>query len=109
MLDAFWKMDSSRGQGYSVNQQPMLLTEAELSGYPAKLYHFLASDPLKTNGEVYKFGLEQGFLPKFTAKYLRQWQKEKKLNVIPSDGQAMRPNAFYLDNPKRHIVFQIVA
>ena len=109
MLDAIWKKDSSRGQGYRANQQLMLLTETELSGYPAKLYHFLASEPSKTNGEVYKFGLEQGFLPKHTAHYLRQWQKEEKLKVLSQDGQTVPRNAFYLGpKPKRHVAFQIV-
>jgi three-Cys-motif partner protein len=109
MLDAIWKMDFSRGQGYSANQQPMLLTEAELRGYPAKLRNFLISELSRTNSEIYKFGLEQGFLPKHTAEYLRQWQKEEKLNVIAQDGQTVPKNAFYLSaKPKRFVSFQAV-
>lgn len=108
MLDAIWKMDIVRGQGYSTNQQPMLLTETELRGYPTKLRNFLASEVSRSNFEVYKFGLEQGFLPKHTKEYLQQWQKEEKLNVTAQDGQPVRKNAFYLRaKPERIVTFQI--
>lgn len=107
MLEAIWKMDSTQGQGYSANQQPMLLTGAELRGYQAKLHNFLVSDSTRTNFDVYEFSLEQGFLPKHTAIYLRRWQKQEKLNVVTLDGIPVRKNAFYLGNSKRSVALQL--
>ncbi len=108
MLEAKWKMDSVRGKGYRANQQPMLWSEAVIQGYPTKLQEFLASEPLKSNQQVYKFGLEQGFLPKHTNDTLREWQREGKLEVIPFDGNPVRKGAFYLTSPERTVVFHLI-
>lgn len=108
MLEAKWKMDSVRGKGYRANQQPMLWLEAVIQGYPTKLQEYLASEPLKSNQQVYQFGLEQGFLPKHTNDNLREWQREGILKVISPDGSTVRKNAFYLSRRDRVVVFELV-
>ncbi len=110
MLEAKWTLDSERGRGYSTKQGIMLLTEAELRGYPNKLQGFLKSDPLKTNKQVYEFGLKHGFLPKHTADIFRRWQREGHLEVISVDGKKVRKNAFYIAyNHSRRVRYRIVS
>lgn len=108
MLEAKWKEDSERGKGYRVNQQSMLFSEIIAQGYPMKLQQFLAAKPLKSNQQVYLFGLEQGFLPKHTNSILRGWQREGKLEIIPSDGQSVRKGAFYLTSKNRNVKIRLV-
>jgi len=101
MLSTKWDMDENRGKGHT-HDKSRSFSEVLLSGYPRKLEAFVASATHRTNEEIYRFGLENGFLPKHTNEILRGWNKEGLIEVIPLDGGPAK--GFYLAyNPNRHI------
>ncbi len=104
MLEAKWSLDKTRGQGYRTEQGIMLFTEAELQGYPNRLWDFLKTDPPKTNRQVYEFGLRYGLLPKHTKDFLDKWKKAGVLDVISLDGIQAR--SFYLPSRSHNRLVQ---
>lgn len=99
MLSTKWDMDENRGKGHTINKSPSF-SEIQLSGYPQKVKAFISSTDYRTNAEIYKFGLENGFLPKHTNEILREWKKEDIIEIIPLDGKPAK--GFYLqyDSPR---------
>jgi three-Cys-motif partner protein len=93
MLATKWDMDKNRGKGHTINEYQSF-TEIQLSGYPQKLKSFISSAEYRTNSELYRFGLENGFLPKHTNDLLREWKKEEKIEVISLDGKPAK--GFYI-------------
>jgi len=105
MLATKWDMDKNRGKGHTLNKSQSF-SEIQLSGYPQKLKSFISSAEYRTNAEVYKFGLENGFLPKHTNDVFRTWKQEGIIERISLDGQNARGN--YIEyNSSRLVGFKI--
>jgi len=102
MLETKWAMDVSRGKGYTIDKSPSFFSEIELSGYPQKLLAFINSDEHRTNIELHRFGLENGFLPQHTNDILRHWKKDNPhFEVVSLDGQPVRGFYIEYDSPRR--------
>ncbi|MBN1452450.1 MAG: three-Cys-motif partner protein TcmP [Anaerolineales bacterium] len=99
MLATKWDMDENRGKGHTLNKFPSF-SEIQLSGYPQKLKAFVSSAEYRTNAEIYKFGLENGFLPKHTNDVLRSWKQEEKIERISLDGQHAQGNYIEYNSPR---------
>jgi three-Cys-motif partner protein len=106
MLEAKWSMDQWRGKGYTIDKSPSFFSEIELSGYPQKLLAFINSAEYRTNGELFRFGLENGFLPKHTNEVLRKWKKhDTNFEAVPLDQKPVR--GFYVEyGSERRIGFR---
>jgi three-Cys-motif partner protein len=105
MLATKWDMDENRGKGFT-RIKALSFSEVQLSGYPQKLQQFITSGNTRTNSEVYKFGLINGFLPKHTNEILKGWKSEGILEVLSLDGKPVR--GFYIQyNPDRRIALKI--
>lgn len=105
MLSTKWDMDENRGKGHTISKFQSF-SEIQLSGYPQKLKSFISSADFRTNAEIYKFGLENGFLPKHTNEILRGWKKEEIFEVISFDGKPVR--GFYIQyDSERRVGFKL--
>ena len=93
MLSTKWDMDENRGKGHTINKS-LSFSEIQLEGYPQKLLAFISSTELRTNSDVYRFGLKNGFLPKHTNNLLREWKTDEKIEVISLDGKPTK--GFYI-------------
>jgi three-Cys-motif partner protein len=95
MIEAKWNLDKQSGRGHTFqkSKSPYLFSEIELSGYPTRLRKYIAegTDP-RTNRDLYRFGLENGFLPKHTNEVLRDWKRQGVLEVLSLDGNLARSN-----------------
>ena len=107
MLEAKWKMDSSRGKGYTLEKSLSFLSEVEISGYPDRLKEYIRDASYRTNKEIYRFGLENGFLPKHTNEILRSWKKQHGFEIFTLDGKAV--HGFYISyNSDRVVGFRFL-
>lgn len=113
MLATKWKLDENRGKGFRLSSQQSLFSEIVLSNYPKKLKNFIQSKPLKTNKDIYLFGLLNEFLPKHTGEVFRDWQKSvNKFKVYQEDGTTARRSSFYIsyknytNNPDKIVSFK---
>jgi three-Cys-motif partner protein len=105
MLATKWDMDENRGKGHTIDKS-LSFSEIQLEGYPQKLLAFISSTKIRTNGEIFKFGLENGFLPKHTNKLLREWKQDEKIEIISLDGKPTR--GFYIEyNSERQVGFRL--
>lgn len=97
MLRTKWKMDEDGGKGFKLIPQKSLFSRIQATDYPNLLQAYISQQKHKTNGDIYKFGLENGFLPKHTAEVFRDWQgNNPKFKVYSNDGQEARKGAFYI-------------
>lgn len=95
MIEAKWNLDTKGGKGFTLDRSELFFTESELSGYPNKLLDFIKQADRRTNEELYRFGLENGFLPKHTRPILQKWKKELDgFELFSLDGKPAR--SFYL-------------
>jgi len=105
MLGTKWDVDKIRGRGHTINKIQSF-SEIQLSGYPGKLEAFINSAQHRTNKELYRFGLENGFLPKHTNEVLRGWKKDDKFEVISLDGKPIK--GYYISyDSERHVGFRM--
>ena len=96
MLEAKWKIDTDKGQGWSYSgNQISLFKEARNNPLETKLTEYL-QEKLRTNGELYEFTLRSGFLPKHTREILISWQKANRITVHELNDKQARRGAFYL-------------
>jgi hypothetical protein len=107
MVEAKWRMDEDRGQGHSQHKGTPLFSEIELSGYPQKLSDFICGKDYRTNQELYRFGLENGFLPKHTNEVLNSWKQGWGLEVFALDGKRVRGN-YLSHNTDRTVGFRFL-
>ena len=106
MLSTKWDMDENRGKGFTIDKAPSF-SEIQLSGYPQKLREFISSGNSRTNSEIYKFGLENGFLPKHTNEILKAWKDQGILAVISLDKKPVK--GFYIQyNHERRVAFRMI-
>jgi three-Cys-motif partner protein len=105
MLEAKWGLDKVSGKGYSLDRSLSFFNEIELTGYRGKLIEYIESADYRTNIEIYRFGLENGFLPKHTKDILESWRKLDNFHVFSLDGKIVR--GFYISyNPDRKVGYK---
>ncbi|MFZ1290259.1 MAG: three-Cys-motif partner protein TcmP [Melioribacteraceae bacterium] len=112
MLESKWKMDKQQGRGFRFNSdEDTFFSEVEMSDYVHKLKEFVSSN-IKTNADLYLFGLENGFLPRDTNKVLKEWQnKYPNFKVYLQNKRETRKGSFYLgyehhnSDPKKIVTF----
>lgn len=107
MLEAKWKMDSHHGRGHSQTAATPMFSEIELSGYRQKLAKFIDGTEQRTNKDLYRFGLENGFLPKHTNEVLESWKKEGRLEVLPLNGKPVRGH-YLAHDTDRLVAFKLL-
>ena len=97
MLEAKWKIDTEQGRGFSkrIENQGSFFNTLEISNYPFELVNYLKNN-YKTNGEIYMFGLEKGYLPKHSIEILKPYRINNKLIVKDLNGNVMPKNGYYL-------------
>ena len=107
MLETKWSLDKGRGKGYMIDKSPSFFSEIELSGYPQKLLAFINSTEYRTNAELFRFGLENGFLPRHSNEILREWKNNNpNFEVVSLDQKPVR--GFYIEyNSDRRVGFRI--
>lgn len=105
MLATKWDMDKNRGKGHTI-EKSLSFSEVQLEGYPQKLRAFISSAEYRTNAEIYRFGLENGFLPKHTNQIVREWNKEDLIEIFYPDGLTARGNHIEY-NSKRRVGFRL--
>lgn len=90
VLEIKWKMIDSCGFGFHLPQMQGSFFEDEfrremigemVEQFRVKLTAFMMNGS-RTNGEIYKFAVSNGFLPKHAKDVLRQWQAEGRLEII---------------------------
>jgi len=100
MLATKWDMDENRGKGHTIDKT-LSFSEIQLSAYPQKLMAFIRSAEYRTNAEIYRFGLENGFSPKHTNNVLKEWKNEGMCELISLDGKVVRGNHIEYNSPRR--------
>jgi len=99
MVEAKWGLDVNRGKGHTLNKTIPLLSEIEMSGYKQKFPEFLKSKDFRTNMDIHKFGLENGFLPKHSKAVLDEIKENLELISLDSKPVA----GYYIGNKNRKI------
>mgnify|MGYP005862832967 CR=1 FL=1 len=102
MLEAKWKIDEEEGRSWKQGIRSDLFADQEKVAKTNKLrsalYKFL--ETARTNGELYEFGLSQGFLTKHINSILKEFQKNHEIEVKKEDGSSVRKGAFYVNYKK---------
>jgi three-Cys-motif partner protein len=107
MLAAKWKQDPNVGSGYRIEKTTPLFNILELSNYKDKVQKFILNCKYRTNHELYRFGLRNGFLPKHTNKVLKSLMESKLITRISLDGKEARGN-YLCYNSERTIGFKSI-
>jgi three-Cys-motif partner protein len=98
MLEAKWKLDEEEGRGWHYKQESDLFCQIEkqanTSKYESNLRDFLSIP--RTNGQIYRFQLDNGHRSLHTNDILKKFQAEGKLNIFNKDGSVGRKSAFYI-------------
>lgn len=112
ILEAKWDLNKDNGRGFQISnkdQATLFGNELiEVSNYPKLLLDYLLTG-VKTNMELFDFGLEQGYLPKHTRDCLEHLGKEHTIEVVATDGNKVKKGAYYIDDkPKKTIQIRVV-
>ncbi|NUM80556.1 three-Cys-motif partner protein TcmP [bacterium] len=107
MLETKWEIDRNQGKGHRLDANPALFSDMEISGYKIELKEYIKSGK-RTNHDVFKFGLNRGYLPKHTNQTLHDLETEGlKIIVTSQNGDRVRKSAYYLDDRKISVVIEI--
>lgn len=107
MLETKWSLDKEQGRGfrYGDSGTPSLFQRTETTGYHEKLRAFIKEAEYRTNDDLFRFGLKNGFLPKHTNQILKDWKKRiEGFEVFSLDGKEVRGN--YIGNADRKVGFK---
>lgn len=107
MLESQWKEDPDAGTGHRADQNFTLFKPGVLANYPARVEDYLTAAPSRTNEDLLKFGLVEGFLPKHTAEVLKTLTATGRLKTWEPGCPKLRKNAFYLTDTTRNIRFAL--
>jgi len=107
MLEVKWAMDEFQGEGFKLENSPTLFSAVELKGYDDKLINFISTKEDCTNIDIYKFGLENGFLPKHSNQVLKKLKNEGKLETLSLDNKIVKGN-YIAFNSDRRVKFRII-
>ena len=92
MLEAKWKQDPTTGTGHRVEKTIPLFGGMELENYPEEVLKYISGADHRTNHELYRFGLNQGFLPKHTNYVLNNYLKTETITKFSLDEKQTRGN-----------------
>lgn len=107
MLETKWQLDTEQGRGFRHEQTTPLFGAMEISGYPRRLLDFIGSALQRTNTEIYRFSLENGFLSKHTNEVLRGLC-EYAIEIYSLDGKPIRKNSTYINyDTDRRVAFRL--
>jgi hypothetical protein len=111
MLEAKWKIDTEQGKGFKYSPQMSLFSGVKFSDYPKILEKYLKNNDNVTNKQIYRFGLDHGYLPKHSNEVLKELMKSGKLEIIAMDGKPTKglyvSYRNYCDPPDRRVAFRI--
>lgn len=97
MLEAKWEIDEEEGGSWKQGMRSDLFADQEKIAKTEKLksalYEFL--EEKRTNGDLYEFGLNLGFLPRHVNSILKEFQINEIIKVEKTDGSKIRKGAFY--------------
>lgn len=97
MLESKWEIDEEQGRSWKQGMRSDLFADQEKIAKTEKLksalYDYL--DEERTNGDLYEFGLNQGFLPRHVNSILKKFQIDDILKIEKTDGSKIRKGAFY--------------
>jgi three-Cys-motif partner protein len=107
MLEAKWAMDSEVGLGHRIEKSQAMFDPVEVEGYSQRIKDYISQADYRTNEELFRFGLENGFLPKHTKEALQKLKQDHEdLEVFALDGKTVE--GFYIRyNPTRKIGFRL--
>jgi three-Cys-motif partner protein len=107
MLEAKWAMDSEVGLGHRLEKSQAMFDPIEVEGYSQKIEDYISQVDYRTNEDLFRFGLENGFLPKHTKEALQRLQLDHgDLEVFALDGKTVE--GFYIRyNPTRKVGFRL--
>jgi three-Cys-motif partner protein len=112
MLEAKWKLDEERGHGFRLDRQLSLFSGVDHSDYPEAIKAFIIGKDMVTNGQLYIFGLKNGYLPKHTKQVLDKFiSNDRNFQIISLDGKETK--GYYINykncgtKPDRKIGFRI--
>jgi three-Cys-motif partner protein len=111
MLEAKWKIDTEQGKGFKYSPQMSLFSGVKFSDYPKILEKYLKNNDDVTNKQIYRFGLDHGYLPKHSNEVLKGLMKSGKLEIIAMDGKPTKglyvSYRNYCDPPDRRVAFRV--
>jgi len=98
MLESKWKIDKEEGRGWKYNMDSDLFSSIEKPPKTDKLRAALKNylRQKRTNGQLYKFGLKQGFRSTHVTTILKEFQNNDKIEVKLASGENARKGAFYI-------------
>lgn len=112
MLEAKWEMDEEKGQGFRLDNQRSLFSGIDHSDYSKQIERLLSENKIVTNGQLYVFGLKNGYLPKHTKQVLDRIRAQNfDFELISLDGENAK--GYYINyknygsNPDRKIGVRI--
>ncbi len=112
MLEAKWELDENEGRIWRVEKSESMFSGNEVLDIEGKLKKYI-EEKRRYNGDIYKFCLQESFLPKHANEILEEWQKRNQVIIVNLNGSPGRKGAFYIsyDNfisePKK-IYFEFV-
>ena len=102
-LEVKWALDTEDGNGFNLPEPPSLFDVIDKAKAKDKMYERLRNYLLhylklpRTNNDIYKYTLENEFLPSQAKQVLMKLQEEKRISVIKyKDKTTARKSAFYL-------------
>ncbi len=101
MLEVKWKIDGEAGRGWTYVKRPMTIQMTmefdapPPNPYAEAIWEYIEGGE-RSNGDIYRFTLEQRHLPKHTVEVLEHLQEEGLIVVEDLDGKQARKNSFYL-------------
>ena len=95
MLEAKWEIDTEQGKGWNYTNTGSLFEQFKTNPLEEKLKGFL-KDHKRYNGELYKFVLTCGFLPKHANEVFFNWQNNDVMIVETDKGEKVRKGSFYI-------------
>jgi len=99
MLESKWKIDEEEGRGWKHRMGSDLFADQEKTPKTEKLrsslFRYLEEE--RYNGELYEYGLRQGFLPTHVTSILKELQSDDVIKVNLKNGDNARRNAFYVN------------
>jgi three-Cys-motif partner protein len=108
IIETKWQIDKEHGKGFAQEKTQSFFSEIELSGYKQKVQAFIESSDYRTNGELYFFGLENGFLPKHTKSVLDAFTNSGlNIEIVSLDGKPAK--GYYLGDMNRRIGISLKA
>lgn len=101
MMETKWNIDTEFGRGWEFSgNTPTLFHSHKTNELEILLKDFIKSG-IRYNGDVYKFTLDNKYLPTHATQILEDWQINNMVEVISPIGDKVRKKSFYIKYFKR--------